>query len=75
MKWFLAIAAVVLLSLFIHSQRNAVKTAYVNGLPQYNGLPNREFIFERDCYIFKMKNRDTSWPLVRHASDRAGTTG
>ena len=48
--------------LFWHS--HSVKTAYVNGLPAYRDLPGREFIFERECYIFKLKNRATDWPLV-----------
>ena len=48
-KWFLVLALVVLGAAFSVWQRNAVKTSYVNGLAQYNKLPGREFIFERDC--------------------------
>jgi hypothetical protein len=64
MKWILAALAVALVTVVGLSQRNAVKTSYVNGLPEYNALPNREYIFEHDCYIFKFKKRDTNWPLV-----------
>ena len=65
-KWFLAAAAAAFLAAFVVMQRDSVKTSYVNGLTQYNRLPGREFIFERDCYIFKFSDRarDTSYPLV-----------
>ena len=64
MKWIIAAVAALLLGAFIYWQAGAVKTTYVNGLPQYTRLPGREFIFERDCYIFKFKAHDTVWPLV-----------
>lgn len=63
-KWFVALAAAGLLTGFVYWQVNAIKTSYVNGLTQYNQLPGKEFIFERDCYIFKFKRQDTVWPLV-----------
>jgi len=64
MKWILAGAAALLLAGFIYWQANTFKTTYVNGLPEYTRLPGREYIFERDCYIFKLKAHDTVWPLV-----------
>lgn len=64
MKWILVAVAALLLAGFVYWQATSVKTAYVNGLPQYNRLPGREFIFERDCYIFKFKRHNTDWPLV-----------
>ena len=64
MKWIIAAAAAVLLAGFVYWQLNSTKTTYVNGLPQYNQLPGREFIFQRDCYIFKFKHHNTDWPLV-----------
>jgi hypothetical protein len=65
-KWFLATVGLALVVAFTLWQRDAVKTSYVNGLAQYNRLPGREYIFERDCYIFKFSDRarDTSYPLV-----------
>jgi hypothetical protein len=63
-KWFLGISAIVVLTLFIVWQRGSVKTSYVNGLPQYNKLPGREFIFERDCYVFKLASHPTDYPLI-----------
>ncbi len=63
-KWILALLALAAIGFFVWSQRNSTKTAYVNGLPAYNTLPGREYIFERDCYIFKFKRRDTTFPLV-----------
>ena len=64
MKWILLAAGALLIAAFVYWQANSVKTTYVNGLPQYTRLPGREFIFERDCYIFKSKAHDTIWPLV-----------
>jgi hypothetical protein len=64
MKWLLLAAAVVLAAGLFYAQSHAIKTAYLNGLPLYRDLPNRQFIFERDCYIFKLKAHDTDWPLV-----------
>jgi hypothetical protein len=64
-KWILgAVAAAALLAGFIYWQANSIKTTYVNGLPQYNRLPGREFLLERDCYIFKFKRHGTDWPLI-----------
>ena len=64
MKWILSLAAVAAFVAFAIYQRGAVKTSYVNGLAVYSRLPGQEFILERDCYVFKLKKHDTSWPLV-----------
>jgi hypothetical protein len=64
MKWLLLAVVAVLLAALIIWQSHSTKTAYVNGLPLYRDLPNREFIFERDCYIFELKSHHTDWPLV-----------
>jgi hypothetical protein len=75
-KWFLGLGIVVVLAAFIIWQRGSVKTSYVNGLPQYNKLPGREFIFERDCYVFKLASHPTAYPLIgAHATvpDLPGT--
>lgn len=64
MKWLLSAAALLLFGAFLYQQRTAPKSSYVNGLPEYNQLPGKEYIFQRDCYIFKFKDRDTDWPLV-----------
>jgi hypothetical protein len=63
-KWILALVAAVVVGAFVMWQRNSVKSSYVNGLPEYNRLPNQQFLFESDCYVFKFKNRQTDWPLV-----------
>jgi hypothetical protein len=64
MKWFLSLIAIVVVIGFILFQRNSVKSSFVNGLPEYSRLPNQEYILERDCYVFKFKDHDTSWPLI-----------
>jgi hypothetical protein len=56
------LAAIVLL--IVVSSHNANKTSYVNGLALYTKIPGKEFIFERDCYIFKLKDKESDWPYV-----------
>src|SRR5882724_9531273 len=63
-KWLIPLGGVALLVAFILWHRDSEKTSYVNGLAEYIKLPDREFLFERDCYIFKLKARNTAWPLV-----------
>src|ERR1700679_3091308 len=64
MKWLLVAVVAALLAGYVYWQRQSVKTTYVNGLAPYTGLAGREYILERDCYIFKFKAHDTSWPLL-----------
>ena len=65
MKWVLAaLAALALAVAFVMRERAAVKTSYVNGLTAYSHLPGREYILQRDCYIFKLDRHTTSYPLV-----------
>jgi hypothetical protein len=64
LKWILTACGAVVVVAFIVWQVNSVKTSYVNGLDAYQGMENRQYIFERDCYIFKLKDRDTPLPLV-----------
>ncbi len=64
MKWFLVALVLALVVLFVQHERSSIKSSYVNGLPQYSALPNHEYLFEQDCYIFKIADHDTDWPLV-----------
>ncbi len=64
MKWIIAVLAAALVAGFVYWQREGVKIAYVNGLAPYSSLPNREYIFQRDCYLFKLDDRSSSWPYV-----------
>lgn len=73
-KWIWATAAVVAIVVLVILQRGGTKTAYVNGLPEYNTLPGREYILERDCYVFKYRDKKTNFPLVgANAPDLANT--
>ncbi|HVW20922.1 MAG TPA: hypothetical protein VHC86_06870 [Opitutaceae bacterium] len=63
-KWILTAGGALVLVAFIVWQVNSVKTSYVNGLEAYRGMQDRQYIFERDCYIFKLKGRSTDLPLV-----------
>jgi len=60
--WLLVIAVAVVA--FVLWQRSGTKTMYVNGLSEYNTLPNREYILQRDCFIFKSKAEPSSYPLI-----------
>jgi len=64
MKWLIAVVLAALIAGFIVMQRNSVKTSYVNGLALYTHIPGRDYVLERDCYIFKFKAHDTDWPLL-----------
>jgi hypothetical protein len=64
MKWLPVFLVLGLIAAVIVLQRNTVRVTYVNGLETYNHLPGTEYIFQKDCYIFKLTERDTSWPLV-----------
>lgn len=64
MKWLIGAVLVALIAGYVYWQRNSVKTSYVNGLPPYTNLPGRQFILERDCYIFKFRHRPSDWPLL-----------
>ncbi len=64
MKWFLALVGLLALGWFAYHQHTLVKTAYVNGLPEYSQLPGREYIVERDCYTFTLKHHKSDWPLI-----------
>jgi len=65
LKWIVGVVILVALAVaFVRWQLNAVKTTYVNGLPEYTNLPGQEYIFERDCYIFEFRAHHSDWPLV-----------
>jgi len=63
-KWILWAAVAALVVILVVMQRSAVKTSYVNGLPLYFNIPGHQFIFEQDCYIFKLTSHPTDWALV-----------
>ena len=65
MKWLLAavLALIGIVSVLL-LRSGGTKSAYVNGLAAYNTLPNREYILERDCYIFTLKDRPNDWPYM-----------
>ena len=64
MKWILATLLAILITGVVYWQRQGVKISYINGLTAYNALPGREYIFQRDCYLFKLDDRASSWPYV-----------
>ena len=68
-KWTLAFLVLALVVAFYLWRRDAVRISYVNGLAAYTSLPGKEYILERDCYIFKFKSRQPDWPyLASHLS-------
>ena len=64
MKWLLGALIAALLAGYVYWQSHSVKTSYVNGLAPYTNLPGRDFILQRDCYIFKLKRQGSDWPLL-----------
>jgi hypothetical protein len=64
MKWFIAVILAGAIATIVYLQRTHLKSTYVNGVVPYNTLPNREFVLERDCYLFTLTEDDTSWPLI-----------
>jgi hypothetical protein len=68
-RWIIGGVLVAVVLLIVLTGRTANKTSYVNGLALYSSIPGREFIFQRDCYIFKLKDSASDWPYVAaHAS-------
>jgi hypothetical protein len=63
-RWIIVLGLGALTIAFVLFTRNTIKVAYVNGLAPYTQLPGQEYFFERDCYIFKLKDHPTDWPLV-----------
>ena len=63
-RWLIGGILLALIVLIVISGRGANKTSYVNGLALYSKIPGREFILERDCYIFKLKDADSDWPYI-----------
>jgi hypothetical protein len=63
-RWFMGGLLIAIIALVAITTRTATKTSYVNGLPLYSQIPGREYIFQRDCYLFKFKDQASDWPLV-----------
>ena len=63
-RWIIVLAGLAAVVALFVVPREATKTSYVNGLPPYTALPGTEYIFERDCYVFKLKNTPSDWPFV-----------
>jgi hypothetical protein len=63
-RWILGSILAAIVCLIVLLTRGSTKTSYVNGLPPYTDLPGREYIFERDCYIFTFKDSPSDWPYV-----------
>ena len=64
MKWAFAAVVIAFVGFLVFLRLTATKTTYVNGLQPYTSLPDRKFILEHECYIFKFKSPDTDWPLI-----------
>jgi hypothetical protein len=63
MRWIL-IGALAAFVGFLIWQSTVERVSYVNGLPEYNTLPGREYFLEQDCYLFKLKRANSDWPLI-----------
>ena len=76
MKWLLSVTLVVIAVAAIWWQMNTTKIAYVNGLDAYAAMPNKEYVLEKDCYVFALrKHIATAHPLLGlNAPDVAART-
>ncbi len=85
MKWLLLALGLLGTVGFVWMQRQSVKVSYVNGLPAYSHLPGKEFLFQKDCYIYADDSTPAAYPLVAShdevpalpalvSSDAVGTT-
>jgi len=72
MKWLFGLLGIVLFSWFVYVQRTGAKTSYVNGLPEYAMMPGREYVVERDCYVFTLKHKKNDWPFIGANAPDAG---
>jgi hypothetical protein len=64
MKWLLALVVAVLVAVIAYTRLHSTKSTYVNGLAPYATLPGRNYVLEKDCYIFKLKAQDSNWPFL-----------
>ena len=63
-RWILGGVLAAIICLIVVLTRGSTKTSYVNGLAPYSEIPGREYIFQRDCYIFGFKATSSDWPFV-----------
>ncbi len=65
MKWLLSVILVAIAVAAVWWQINTTKIAYVNGLDAYAAMPNKEYVLEKDCYVFALrKHIATAHPLL-----------
>lgn len=75
-KWLLTVVLVIIVGWALWFQVNTTKIAYVNGLDAYAHMPGREYILQKDCYVFSWRHTiATAHPLLGiNAPDVAART-
>jgi hypothetical protein len=66
-KWIIALVCVAAAGWFLWFQYNTTKISYVNGVPPYDVMPNREYVLQADCYVFAWLDHGksgTAFPLL-----------
>ncbi len=51
------------------------KHSYINGLPGFNEMPNREYITQKTAYVFKDDGRESSYPYIASVNERPELPG
>ncbi len=70
--WILLTLAALAFAWLLFGPTGGVKRSYINGLEHFNQMPNREFILQRDAYIFKDDRRDSAYPYIATAEEYPG---
>lgn len=70
--WALVLLAAVGFGWLLFGPTGGVKRSYINGLEHFNQMPNREYILQRDAYIFKDDQRDSAYPYLATPAEYPG---
>lgn len=70
--WALGVIAAAAFLWLLFGPTGGVKRSYINGLEHFNQMPNREYILQRDAYVFKDDRRDSAYPYLATAAEYPG---
>ena len=71
-KWLWFALVALAFGWLLFGPTGGVKRSYINGLEHFNQMPNREYLLQRDAYIFKDDQRDSAYPYLATAAEYPG---
>lgn len=71
-KWLWIFIALALGAAVYLGTSDSTKRSYINGLPGFNQMPNREYIMQEAAYVFKDTDRDAPYPYISSPNERPG---